>query len=269
MAKLNTFSPADMIAAIEHNLSGMVQLSSVSGRYSATEPAGVKRSIVDIPYALFNSISDATLEPIQVEQAIQFIIADVRKRRIPVQWWIGPSSRPADLEKHLVDNGFKLHDDDPGMAVELSKLDEGLRKVPGLSIQIAQDKTAWYQWGRTMAAGFGVPPAAEFIVQAWVDLFTLVDPDIVSAYTGLLDGQPVATSVLAQVGGAAGIYGVSTIPVARRKGIGAWMTLQPLLDARAKGQKVGVLQASQMGAGVYRSLGFQEYCQIRSYQFRA
>jgi hypothetical protein len=258
-----------MITAIEHNLSGMIQLSSMLGRYSAAEPAGVKRSIVDIPYALFNSIGDATLEPGQVEEAIQFIIADVRKRRIPVQWWIGPSSRPADLEKHLVVNGFKLHDDDPGMAVELEKLDEGLRRVPGLSIQIARDKTAWYQWGRAMLAGFEIPPAAEFVVQAWVDLLTLADRNIISAYTGLLDGQPVATSVLALVGGAAGIYGVSTLPVARRNGIGSWMTLQPLLDARAEGQKVGVLQASQMGAGVYRSLGFQEYCHIRSYQFRA
>lgn len=267
MAQLDTFSPGEMIAAIEHNLSGMVQLSSLMGRYSATEPAGVKRSIVDIPYALFNSIGDANLEPDQVEEAIRFIIADARKRRIPVQWWIGPSSQPPDLEKHLVANGFKLHDDDPGMAVELAKLDEDLQKVPGLSIQLARDKTTFYQWSRTMAAGFEIPPAAEFVVQAWVDLFTLVDPDILSAYTGLLDGQPVATSVLAQVGGAAGIYGVSTIPEARRRGIGAWMTLQPLLDARARGQMVGVLQASQMGAGVYRSLGFQEYCRIRAYQF--
>jgi len=97
MVQLNAFSAEDLIAAIEHNLSGMVQLSSVLGRYSAAEPAGVKRSIVEIPYALFNSIGDAMLEPDQVEEAIQFIIMDVRKRRIPVQWWIGPSSRPPDL----------------------------------------------------------------------------------------------------------------------------------------------------------------------------
>ena len=268
MAQLNAFSAEEMIAAIEHNLSGMETLPGVMGRYSTTEPAGVKRSIVDIPYAIFNSIVDANLEPDQVDDAIRFIISDVKRRRIPVQWWIGPSSRPADLEKHLVDNGFKLCDDDPGMAVELAKLDDGLRRVPGLSIQIARDKSAWYQWGRTMAAGFEIPPAAGFVVQAWVELFTLADPDIISAYTGLLDGEPVATSVLTLVGGAAGIYGVSTIRRARRRGIGAWMTLQPLLDARAKGQKVGVLQASQMGASVYRSLGFQEYCRIRAYELR-
>jgi len=262
------YAPGDMVDAIEANLAGMMWVPGCLGRFSEQEPPGVKRSMVDFPYSFFNCIGDTRLAPSQVEAAIQFIISDAKARKVPVLWWIGPYTTPADLEQHLKNYGFLLHDDQPGMAVELAKLDAGLRNVPGLSIQKAHAEADWWQWGRTMSAGFELPPATEFVVKAWHDLFSRIDPEIVTAYTGFLDGQPVATSALALVGGAAGIYGVSTIPVARRKGVGAWMTLQPLLDARAKGYQVGVLQATEMGASVYRSLGFQEYCRICSYLFR-
>jgi GNAT superfamily N-acetyltransferase len=66
-------------------------------------------------------------------------------------------------------------------------------------------------------------------------------------------------------GGVAGIYAVATMPEVRRKGIGGWITLYPLLQARAVGYKVGVLKASEMGESVYRSLGFQDYCRITQY----
>lgn len=260
-------SPDQMTTFIDRNLTGMIPIVSKMGRLTTSEPPGVMRAIVDIPYSLFNGIADTRLTAEQVEPAIQFIVADARSRQTPVLWWVTPSTQPAGLAEQLKKHGFTLQDDQPGMAVELNRLSERLKKVPGLSIRLAQDEASWWQWSRTMVAGFEIPPAAEFVVTAWRDLFSQVDPEIVLPYIGYLDDQPVATSVLSLVGGAAGIYGVSTIPSARRKGIGAWMTLQPLLDGREKGYTAGVLQASEMGESVYLSLGFREYCRIRSYQF--
>ncbi len=43
------------------------------------------------------------------------------------------------------------------------------------------------------------------------------------------------------------------------------MTLAPLSGGRDRKYKVGILQASEMGGNVYRSMGFQEYCQIGQY----
>jgi GNAT superfamily N-acetyltransferase len=52
---------------------------------------------------------------------------------------------------------------------------------------------------------------------------------------------------------------------ARRRGIGKALTLQPLIEARKLGYNLGVLGSSEMGYGVYQSLGFKEYCKIHQY----
>ena len=155
------------------------------------------------------------------------------------------------------------------MAADLDNLNESLPLPDGLSIQPAQDDASWWAWSKTMAQGFEAPPErVEFAVKTWHDLLSESDPIKTQAYTAWLDGTPVATSLLHLGGGVAGIYAVATIPEARRKGIGSQATLYPLLHARQRGYKIGVLQASEMGFSVYKSLGFQECCRITSYVWR-
>jgi predicted acetyltransferase len=55
---------------------------------------------------------------------------------------------------------------------------------------------------------------------------------------------------------------VATVPDARRRGIGTAVTLRSLQLARAAGASVGLLQASSLGQGPYRRLGF---VQVASY----
>lgn len=83
-----------------------------------------------------------------------------------------------------------------------------------------------------------------------------------------LHGEPVATSALARAGGVAGIFSVTTIESARRRGIGKAVMMAPLLDARDNGYAVGVLQASEMGYSVYASMGFTEQFRFHDYLYR-
>jgi GNAT superfamily N-acetyltransferase len=51
---------------------------------------------------------------------------------------------------------------------------------------------------------------------------------------------------------------VATVPAARGLGIGAAITLQPLLEARDQdGYKYAVLFSTEMGVPVYQRIGFR------------
>jgi len=115
-----------------------------------------------------------------------------------------------------------------------------------------------------MGAGFGAADYIEAFCEWYICMgFNSTTP--IRNYIGWLKEKPVATSTLVLGAGVAGIYCVSTIPEARRQGIGAAMTIRPLLDARGMGYRVGTLQASEMGFPVYRQIGFQEYYRVPLY----
>jgi GNAT superfamily N-acetyltransferase len=74
---------------------------------------------------------------------------------------------------------------------------------------------------------------------------------------GRLDGRPVATATFLLAAGIVGIYDVSTVPDARRRGIGTAMTVAALQAGRAAGYEVAFLQPSPMGRNLYERLGFR------------
>ena len=266
---LKDLSPERLVIAIEENLSSWIPVFSVIGESRLNDPPGVNRSVSSIPIALFNSIMDARLEPEKVDTTIQCIKTDAEARKVPVLWWVGPSTRPLNLGRQLEEYGFIIDDEGPGMAVNLASLNYSPPLAEGLDIHRVLDDVTIREWCATMAIGFEIPPEkSEFAADNWFKLISRVDTGTTQAFTAWLHGKPVATSLLQLGAGVAGIYGVSTIPEARRKGIGAQVTLYPLLQAHSMGYEAGILQASEIGFPVYRSLGFQEYCRITSYIYR-
>jgi predicted acetyltransferase len=67
--------------------------------------------------------------------------------------------------------------------------------------------------------------------------------------------------------GAAGLYGVGTIPEARCQGIGTAMTMVALNEAKTAGYHIVTLHASPLGQGIYRRIGFNEYCILSRYKW--
>jgi ribosomal protein S18 acetylase RimI-like enzyme len=73
-------------------------------------------------------------------------------------------------------------------------------------------------------------------------------------WLGYVDGTAVATTVIVEAAGAAGIYSVSTNPGWRRRGY-AEALMRAALGARAQGRVL--LQSSRAGLRLYQKMGFR------------
>jgi len=259
---LRDSSPTALITAIEENLFALIPTFGKWPQAEVYDGAEIKWSITHIPFAMFNSVFRARLSSQQMDPAIQAVIARASTRNVPILWWTGPQTQPTDLAMYLEANGFTHIGHEPGMAADLTLLNENWTVLPGLSFERVSDAETLKKWCQTCVKGFGMPA---FVGGAFFDFMSHVGFSTSLPYIGLLNDQPVATSLLVLAAGVAGIYNVTTIPEARQKGIGTLMTLTPLRDARTMGYRFGILHASKMGVNVYHRLGFQEYCQIGHY----
>ena len=259
---LNDLSTTSLISAIELNLFAFMPAFGRWPRAEVHDETEILWSMTNVPFPVFNSIMRAQLAPARIDAVIESIKGEAKSRNVPVLWWTGPTTRPADLGSHLESHGFARAGQLPGMAAELGRLVEHPSIPDGFTIQQAKDKETLKQWSQVCEKGFGMP---DFAGEGFHDFICHADQDTTRAYLGWLSGEPVAASLLSLAAGVAGIYNVATLPTARRKGIGARMTDLPLLEARAMGYKAAILHASAMGEGVYHSIGFQEFCKVGQY----
>ena len=88
-------------------------------------------------------------------------------------------------------------------------------------------------------------------------------------YLAFLEGKSVATSSLYSGAGVAGLYPVATIHQARGRGIATGLVLKLLRQARETGFRLGTLQATKMGFGIYSKIGFEVFCRFGFYVGRA
>jgi predicted GNAT family acetyltransferase len=77
-----------------------------------------------------------------------------------------------------------------------------------------------------------------------------------------VDGRTVATSMSFAEAGVLGVYGVSTVPEARRNGFGTRLTEAALAFAAGL---PAVLQPSSMAEPMYRRLGFERFGTFRTW----
>jgi GNAT superfamily N-acetyltransferase len=186
-------------------------------------------------------------------------------RGVPFGWTVGPSTRPAHLASVLESRGFVYSATTTGMAVDMLAMREDVPHSTELVITEIQD-VAHLRILRDMEMrGFG---ATEVGAQQYHDVYAgagFGNGLPWHHFIGWLRGAPVAIASLLYHAGVAGIYGVTTIPEARRQGVGAAMTLHVLRYARANGYRIAILSPTSMSEAIYRRIGFNDYCKLHHY----
>ena len=215
--------------------------------------------VTNMPDHFMNLVVCTDLPNDGTDELIEDTLAHFRSLNIRKLTWLAEEGvLAAEIKKHLLAHGSAFREAlSREMAADLMALPEDLVVPTGLEIVRVENSPALQQWIHVASIGFEVPEEYE---KVWHDFFVEAVFDLpFRTYLARLNGKPVGTSQLFLSAGVAGIYNVTCIPEARSQGIGAAITLAPALAAREMGYQIAILQASDLGAKVYRRLGFQDF----------
>lgn len=261
---LTDLSPLSLARAVQENLFAFASSFAVLDDATLVDTPDLRRLIVPrVENPFFNSVFYARLDETRMNRQITEALAPYRALRLSAYWW-SFGQPPPMLADRLVGRGMWSMRNE-GMAADLDALNEDIPAPPGLHIERVADEATFQTWLALNTSIFGFSQAleAEFR-KAYTRLgFALQAP--LQHFLGTLDGQPVASSSSMIGGGVVGLYNVGVVFSARGQGIGSALTLHPLQRARALGCRAGVLQATRMGYGLYKRLGFQEVLPVYMY----
>lgn len=264
---LSDLSTPALVGAIQQNLYDLFWV--LRGHWKQAvfdENRKLRRWWSPIPMGFVFNAAVSLLPPDGDEAALigETIAFFQSRARQEFDWWLSPGLETSGWGRQLESRGFRYETDPPGMAMDLSTLPENIPLPVGLKISVVKDAELMKTWARTFSLGYQLPLDWETPL---LDLMLASIHPAMTSYLATLDGHPVAASSLFLDAGVAGIYNVATVPEQRGKGIGAAMTLVPLLDARRMGYQAAILQASELGYQVYQRLGFKELCRMNHYHW--
>jgi ribosomal protein S18 acetylase RimI-like enzyme len=265
---LTDFSPSAVLPACRNNLYQYLANLRNWKRTEFTETSSLWRWRTPLAHPWFSGVLSLQPPAPDETETIHKTIAYFKANGVRVfifTWWLSPGAE--EWGRQLETGGFKFNNDPPGMVVELAQLNESIRTPDGLKITRVETAEVMETWAHVFTQGYGLPLEWESDVLDSMVATSLDGPQ--SAYLAIVDEAPASAAALFLGAGVAGIYNVGTLPEWRGKGIGAAITLQPLVEARSQGYRIGSLQSSEMGYKVYERLGFREMFKASHYHFES
>jgi len=146
--------------------------------------------------------------------------------------------------------GLTMIESRPGMTVALAEM-VSVQPPEGVEVFRVEDPALLDEVVEVDAAAFGGDAAT---TRLFLPDAVLEDP-AQRVYAARVDGRLVSVGESTTLDGVVGVFGIATVPAYRRRGIGAALTALLLAD-RSGEADLAVLDASELGFGVYERLGF-------------
>jgi GNAT superfamily N-acetyltransferase len=217
-----------------------------------------------LPSDTFNKVARARIAPERSCEDISRAAEYFRGVARPFTWWVGPSSRPLDIQERLQALGFCVAERETGMSVELRELKEAPLPA-GLAVQRVTASQHLEDFCSVLAENWVPPdPSVACFYQTAAPWMLETDSPL-RHFVAYLDGEPAGVSSLYLEGGVGGIYSVASRRALRGRGIGSRLTWAAADEARRAGAALAVLQASSQGKTIYERLGFRGCCGFAEY----
>ena len=216
-----------------------------------------------------NRVLGVHLAESEADERVEAVLSIYRSLNAGCQWFLGPSTRPANLGERLLRRGLIRRGDWAGMAADLTLPAASVPAAPGVEVVEVADTASLRLWARVACRGFGMPEAAW---QAFEDVVVMrgIGPGLPwRHFLAYHEGTPASTASLYGENGLCGLYYISTVPEARRRGCARAATLAAMHAAREMGYQVATLQATPAGAQVYSQIGFERFCTLVFYRMEA
>jgi len=214
------------------------------------------RAIIDLPALPYNGVFRSRLAARDVPRVAQDTLMLAAARRVPVAWRVTPTTPPG-TSAALDAAGWDAERQVPIMAIDLTPQTFS-DPPPAASVEEVTPR-ALADWSRVVAVAFGCPEEYVHGPASYDRDVGLPGQTPLRRFLSRLNGEPVAASALLPGppgSRLAGIFCVATLDHARGEGLGGLMTQVAMRAAMAGGARIAVLQASDLGFGVYQRLGF-------------
>lgn len=229
---------ATLVASWEAYARGTAgRVEHLPGAMAAVFPSGPERLVYN------NAVVDRELPETRRAEAIDAVLATYAGASVDA-FAIWVHERDAALQSDLEHRGFVLESSTRAMGMSL----RGVR-VPRPAVELGESD--WSAYLRIIDA----PPG----------LMGGVDRDAFTVRIARLDGDDVAAAAAFDHVTDRGIYNVTTIERARRRGLATALTGLLVEDARRRGQETASLQSTAMAEGVYQAVGFRDLGRILEY----
>src|SRR5258707_2445538 len=205
--------------------------------------------------------------PDAVRNRIEAVLAYFRAKQISeIGWSVGQDCQPAQIAVYLEQQGFRvLEEENIGLALDMAAMRVEASRVEGLEIRELRSVEDLQVLYKMEMEGFS---SSETMAGYYCEMYQNAGFGPGTNWRhlgGWWQGEAVAATSLLFHAGVAGIYGVATVPHARRHGIARALVLRAIEVARQAGYRIAILPPTDMSAGICRRLGFREYTRIRHY----
>lgn len=224
------------------------------------EYPGVRKDVIGSivrftrPAPGMNMISYSRLDPATADAEIAAQVAYLSAIDQPFEWMVMDHDQPPDLKERLAAQGFTIEEPSPILVLDLEQVPQALANTPTADVRQVTTREGLEVVIAVMEQVYGGSFA--WMRQRMGDHLEI--PGYMSVYVAYAEGEPACAAWIYFYPHShfAGLWGGSTLPAYRKRGLYTALLARRAQEAIARGYRYLYLDASDMSRPIVMKHGF-------------